>query len=106
MTALMHAAYWGIPEAVRLLIQREARTRDNTGRTALMIAAEKGHREVVQMLLGKEAGMQGNEGKTAMMLSARWKTQAVALLSPFEAGFVDGNMFNQTSYAIRHGSGT
>ena len=100
MTALMHAAYWGIPEAVRLLIQREAGTRDNTGRTALMIAAEKGHREVVQMLLGKEDGVQDNEGKTAMMFSMEKEMHIEALLSPFEAGIADSKGMNQTCYAI------
>jgi ankyrin repeat protein len=56
-TPLMNAAWFGLKEAVELLLRRGAALNesDETGRTALSMAQEKQHQEISDFLIGARA---------------------------------------------------
>ncbi|TNJ29041.1 Kinase, NEK [Giardia muris] len=64
MTALMHAAFRGQTEVVRLLRPLEAHLQDGRGWTALMHAVRGGHEECIGLLL-LERDLKDGEGRTA-----------------------------------------
>lgn len=69
-TALMIAAFHNSVEAVRLLMDHEARSVTNDGWTALMIAIKFNAIGCVELLAGCEAGIQDRSKVSAMMIAA------------------------------------
>ncbi|WP_148219172.1 ankyrin repeat domain-containing protein [Azospirillum sp. B510] len=73
-TLLMLAAEQGLPDAVRVLLDRHARTdlRTSDGATAVMYAAWEGHDAVVRALAdgGADLDTTNSDGKTALMAAA------------------------------------
>ncbi|EFO60972.1 Protein 21.1 [Giardia lamblia P15] len=96
MTALMHAAMYSRPAAIRFLRNRENFFRNDEGWTALMYAAYSDNADCVRLLLC-EAGAQASSdwgpygpGTTALMIAAsRGLIQIVHLLKPYEQGLQD-----------------
>ena len=57
VTPLMYAAWFGMKDAVEVLVRRGAALNesDEAGRTALGLAEEKGHREISEFLISARA---------------------------------------------------
>lgn len=96
MTALMHAAMYNRPTAIRFLRTRENSFRNDEGWTALMYATYSNNIDCVRLLLC-EAGAQTSSdwdfykpGTTALMIAAsRGLTHIVHLLKSYEQGLQD-----------------
>jgi ankyrin repeat protein len=69
---LQRAAYWGLDNAVRKLLDGGANPaeRDRRGETALHKAARRGHLDAVEMLLG--SGVDVNEANQYGMTALHW----------------------------------
>ena len=82
-TPLHLAAFFGHPDAARLLIERgagvRARSRNGTANEPLHAAAVRGHDDVVKLLLasGADPNAVAGEGYTALMLAAGGGHRAV-----------------------------
>ena len=98
-TALIYAAVEGHLECVKILAPLEKGMDDEDEETALMYAAMMGHLECVKFLAPEEAGMRDDYGETAMIKSDD-DGKAASFLSPFEAGLIDNNEYNQTILVI------
>lgn len=70
MTALMHAVLARNHDAIRLLINVEARMKNAKGETALMLAILVEDKTAIDLLAPHEQGIQDNEGTTALMICA------------------------------------
>lgn len=70
MTALMHAVLAHNHDAIKLLVELEARIRNSKGETALMLALLIEDTTAVEVLAPHEQGIQDNEGTTALMICA------------------------------------
>lgn len=70
MTALMHAVLAHNHDAIKLLVELEARIRNSKGETALMLALLVEDTTAVELLAPHEQGIQDNEGTTALMICA------------------------------------
>lgn len=89
-TALMIAAFHNSVEAVKLLIEHEARNVTNDGWTALMIAIKFNAVGCVELLAEHEAGIQDNSKVSAMMIAAYMgKAGIIPLLIKNEARLCD-----------------
>lgn len=69
ITALMISAKTGNEQAARLLVEAEARMRDNNGLTALMHAVIGRKEVLVELLSGYELGMQDKQGRTGLLMA-------------------------------------
>jgi len=74
-TALMWAAWSGLPKVTETLLARgaEVATADRQGNTALIIAARRGHVEIVKLLLAKGAdkAQRNKAGEVALAAAER-----------------------------------
>ena len=81
---LHHAAFLGLPEITKVLLERDAEVHATTkdGETALHIASDKGHLEVVKLLIRFEAFIEArnNFGNTPLMVSNDAARSAVDFL--------------------------
>lgn len=90
-TALHIATYYGVENAVRLCLQRDAskiNSTDNAGYTPLHWAAIKGFDPIIEILLAKgaEPKLKDKAGKTYQdLLQVRWSQQPVYILGQFAA---------------------
>jgi len=72
-TILMHAAWFGHIDVMRILIDKGAdvNAKNKNGATALILAADKGNAEIVSFLIDKGADFNSKDGNgTALMLAA------------------------------------
>ena len=89
-TALMIAAFHNSVDAVKLLIEHEARSVTNDGWTALMIAIKFNAVSCVELLAEREAGIQDRSKVSAMMIAAYMgKAGIIPLLIKEEAKLFD-----------------
>lgn len=109
-TLLMLAAEQGLADAVRVLLDRQARTELKTsdGATAVMYAAWGGHEGVIQALAsaGAELDATNDDGKTALMAaSARGHVNAVRALIDHGVSVdrVAGHGWSALMYAANNG---
>ncbi|EFO61344.1 Kinase, NEK [Giardia lamblia P15] len=85
-TALMGASICNNLEAIRLLVEHEARIQDSNGYTALMFAAQAANYEATQILLPYEQGIRNTQGKTAAMLAEECNCrEIIALMKPYRS---------------------
>ena len=85
MTGLHLAAYFGVEEAVKAVLQErvEADAKNTYGRTPLSYAAENGHEAVVKLLFEKGADLESKDnefGRTPLSWAARNGHEAVVKL--------------------------
>lgn len=77
-TALMQAAYYGMPEWIDKLLAKGARVdeKDEEGRTALWYASLNGHTDVAVKLIraGANINVKDVEGYSPIILSTQFKT--------------------------------
>ena len=72
-TILMHAAWFGHLDVMRILIDKgaDANAKNKNGATALILAADRGNAEIVTFLIDKGADVNAKDGnRTALMLAA------------------------------------
>jgi ankyrin repeat protein len=100
-TPLMHAAVYGDPSCLRLLIERGAdvNTTNAAGATALMRAASDYEKVALLLKRGADAKARSGLGNTALMLAARpWNShRAVELLLSHGADAKATNQFGATA---------
>ena len=101
---LIKAAMLGMPDAVKLLLDKGANTeaKDNTGMTALIWAAGKDNAGV-KMLLDRGANIEAksSDGTTALMEAAlEDKTEIVKLLLDKGASINAKNMYGRTALSV------
>lgn len=70
MTAMMHAVLARNHDAIKLLVDSEARMKNSKGETALMLAILIEDTTAVKLLASHEQGIQDNDGTTALMICA------------------------------------
>ncbi|ODM18634.1 hypothetical protein SI65_05251 [Aspergillus cristatus] len=86
MTGLQLAAYYGLAESIRALVDKQQdpnlEAQNSHGRTALLLAAENGHEAVVKLLLDKGADkdIKDDDRQTALFMAAQNGHQAVVKL--------------------------
>lgn len=70
ITALMIVARtgWNCKSLIDILLPREKRARDITGRSALIHAVEHGNYDIAAILASEERGIQDNNGNTALFV--------------------------------------
>lgn len=84
-TALMGATLYNSIDAIRLLVEHEARIQDSNGYTALMFAAQTANYEATQILLPYEKGIVNSQGQTAAILAEEYNChEIIDLMKPYK----------------------